>query len=215
MSCKASSTAADQKRENKAVESVGQPTVEKDNKKEIAQQQAAPSLQQVSQPSNNDGDNPQPIQAPRNHQPIDNSLENNQDEKDTINNVGFIQKNGMIVPAGANDIERENESKVLPFPYLVNKNNDNDNDKDINDVEDEKIEVKSNRGDKVDNDNNDNNDNNPVLPMPNQINNNNNNYNVNGKSSSTQNDMIPFLKPQNVDKPVDENQRNIQNPLGL
>ncbi|CAG5103921.1 Similar to Golim4: Golgi integral membrane protein 4 (Mus musculus), partial [Cotesia congregata] len=177
---------------------IGQPSVEKEPKKRLAQQQSAPSPQQVSQPSNNDGDNPQPIQAPRNHQPIDNSLENNQDDKDqNINNIGFIQKNGMIVPAGANDIERDNEQKSLPLPYVVKKKNNNDNGKDVNTEQ-----VKLNR-EKIEEDNNDNNDNNPVLPMPNQMNNNyNNNNNNNGKSSSTDNNMIPFLKPQAIDKPI-------------
>lgn len=201
-SCKSAATAAE-KGDNKAVESVGQPSVEKEPKKRLAQQQSAPSPQQVSQPSNNDGDNPQPIQAPRNHQPIDNSLENNQDDKDqNINNIGFIQKNGMIVPAGANDIERDNEQKSLPLPYVVKRKNNNDNDKGE--------QVKLNR-EKINDDNNNNNDNNPVLPMPNEM---NNNYKSNnGKSSSTENNMIPFLKPQAIDKPVDENQRNIQSPL--
>ncbi|CAD6237254.1 GSCOCG00002217001-RA-CDS [Cotesia congregata] len=171
---------------------------ELEDSKRLAQQQSAPSPQQVSQPSNNDGDNPQPIQAPRNHQPIDNSLENNQDDKDqNINNIGFIQKNGMIVPAGANDIERDNEQKSLPLPYVVKKKNNNDNGKDVNTEQ-----VKLNR-EKIEEDNNDNNDNNPVLPMPNQMNNNyNNNNNNNGKSSSTDNNMIPFLKPQAIDKPI-------------
>ncbi|KAG8039869.1 hypothetical protein G9C98_000598 [Cotesia typhae] len=153
-SCKLAATAAE-KGDNKAVESVGQPSVEKEPKKRLAQQQSAPSLQQVSQPSNNDGDNPQPIQAPRNHQPIDNSLENNQDDKDqNINNIGFIQKNGMIVPAGANDIERDNEQKSLPLPYVVKRKNYNDNDKGE--------QIKLNR-EKIDDDNiNNNNDNNPI-----------------------------------------------------
>ncbi|KAH0550573.1 hypothetical protein KQX54_020195 [Cotesia glomerata] len=205
-SCKSAATAVE-KGDNKAVESVGQPSVEKEPKKRLAQQQSAPSPQQVSQPSNNDGDNPQPIQAPRNHQPIDNSLENNQDDKDqNINNIGFIQKNGMIVPAGANDIERDNEQKSLPLPYVVKRKNNNDKD-----VNGEQVKLNREKIDDHNNDNNDNNDNNPVLPMPNEMNNNYNNNN--GKSSSTQNNMIPFLKPQAIDKPVDENQRNIQSPL--
>lgn len=189
----------------RASQSVSQPSVEKSAA--IVQGVGQSQQQQVSRPSDDVGDNPRPIQAPRNHQPIGNNNpdDNNQEDKDQSNNIAFIQRNGGVIePADANDLEGENEArKNLPLPYINKKNSL----KIINDS------IKSGRGE-VENVANEmeSDQDKPVLPMPHE----NRIENLRNAKSSTKtpNDFIPFLKPQIVEKLQlpDENQRNIESP---
>lgn len=66
--------------------------------------------QQVSRPSET-ADNPQPLQAPRNHHPIEEAVV---EQNEQLSDVGFAQKNGVIVPVGPNDM---NDSLPMPYEY--------------------------------------------------------------------------------------------------
>ncbi|KAK0084049.1 hypothetical protein PV325_007734 [Microctonus aethiopoides] len=117
MNCKSTLSGMNMINPRLASQSIAQPSVEKSE---------SPSLQQqVSQASNNVDGNPPPIRAPPNHQLINESPDdnNNQDEKDRVNNIGFIQRNNEVVePAGASDIEAENEMrKNVPPPFDIKR----------------------------------------------------------------------------------------------
>lgn len=80
--------------------------------------------QQVSLP-NNDDKNPQPLHAPLNHHAIGDPLQSvNQLAIDEANenNIHFAQKNGNIVPVGANEGKEGELQDSLPLPYDLQKN---------------------------------------------------------------------------------------------
>lgn len=83
------------------------------------EQVARPSQQkqQVSHPSKDD--NPPPLPAPRNHQPIADTIEKNDDRlpNEQISDVGFAQRDGNIVPVGPNDLKDQQNNLPLPMPY--------------------------------------------------------------------------------------------------
>ena len=83
------------------------------------EQVARPSQQQqqVSHPSKDD-DNPPPLPAPRDHQPIGDTLEKNDDRlpNEQISDVGFAQRDGNIVPVGPNDLKDQQNNLPLPVP---------------------------------------------------------------------------------------------------
>lgn len=91
------------------------------------------SLQQVSPPSDENGKAPQPIQAPRDHRPIVGTPKTDRVSQNELNtDVGFEQKNGMVVPVGqASAVERndggENSLNVLPIPYSFKGKDGSDN----------------------------------------------------------------------------------------
>lgn len=89
--------------------------------------------QQVSRPSNEAGANPHPIQAPRDHQPIQSVVDDNKNnddtgmaEKESISDVGFVKRDGNIVPAGPDDLDprqKESAKASLPLPYRYKDDN--------------------------------------------------------------------------------------------
>ncbi|XP_008560039.1 probable serine/threonine-protein kinase nek3 [Microplitis demolitor] len=176
LSCKASSTAADQKRENKAVESVGQPTVEKDNKKEIAQQQAAPSLQQINLAVN-----------------AAKELTVGSSTKSSTNSSSIMSSDKLLPNAVVAPVKSVPRGKlpvgVLPIPKFVDQKFDREEFKKINP---NRISL----GDDTKNNN---------INSIDNINNNNNNNNVNNKNNVRQtknSEEVPGNIEHDADKHV-------------
>ena len=88
----------------------------------VNEQMARPSQhqqQQVSHPSNDD-DNPLPLPAPRDHQAIGVTLNENNDDRlpnEQNSDVGFAQRDGNIVPVGPNDLKDQQNNLPLPMSF--------------------------------------------------------------------------------------------------
>lgn len=169
------------------------------------------SRQQVSRP-HNDNENPQPLQPPRDHQPIDGNPSDNAEEVvDEIFNKQnespvFELVGDNMVPGDPNKNDNNNNNKKLPLPYT--KKNINDNKKKTNNQGEAPksiIQMDHEIDDQAK----------QVLPMP--IINNPKKYENNKNTNVLTNNIIPILKTKINETVVkdhpDEQIRNIESPL--